>query len=383
MSPEQAEGRKLLDHRTDIYSLGVTLYELLTLRPAFHGEDRQQLLRQIEDQEPPLPRSVDFAIPKDMETIILKAIAKQAPDRYDSASALAEADPLALDVRCTLSEAHRMLGQTAVDVHRAARESQRAVELMEQVVAQAPTVPEFQLQLNVCRCFLAGGLQGRGALDDAELLLGATERSSLLLARQFPKNHDYWSFWAFNRSWLADLHIATGRFEDAEVELRGALETYALHAPFVSEDIIEYRTAEAACAGHLGQVLYALRRPRDAETHLRKAVVKLEGVVAGFPSLHWARQELSWYLLLLSDVLLAQGRVDEAEAAIRSCLKNWEYADVSTQHSDMNVEGVSEGEFRLGLLLWRVGRQVESRRLPLRNRRSLGRRAGRIATNVD
>ena len=73
MSPEQAAGRKLLDNRTDVYSLGITLYELLTLRAAFPGDNRQDVSRRIESTEPPEPRKIDAAIPRDLETILLKA----------------------------------------------------------------------------------------------------------------------------------------------------------------------------------------------------------------------------------------------------------------------------------------------------------------------
>jgi serine/threonine protein kinase len=91
MSPEQASGRRsTVDQRTDIYSLGVTLYELLTLRPAFDGGERQVLLRQIEEREPTNPRSMDARIPVDLETIILKAIAKEPTHRYSSAGELSE-----------------------------------------------------------------------------------------------------------------------------------------------------------------------------------------------------------------------------------------------------------------------------------------------------
>jgi serine/threonine protein kinase len=91
MSPEQAEGKSaILDHRTDIYSLGITLYELLTLRPAFPADDRQTLLRQIANDEPLLPRKLNSAIPADLETIILKSIAKDPRDRYPSARNLAD-----------------------------------------------------------------------------------------------------------------------------------------------------------------------------------------------------------------------------------------------------------------------------------------------------
>src|SRR5438132_11757845 len=77
MSPEQAGGpRTLIDHRTDVYSLGATLYELLTLRPIFDGADRQTLLHQILNQEPRPPRSLDRTIPVELETIVLKAVGK-------------------------------------------------------------------------------------------------------------------------------------------------------------------------------------------------------------------------------------------------------------------------------------------------------------------
>ncbi|HUY91676.1 MAG TPA: serine/threonine-protein kinase [Pirellulales bacterium] len=91
MSPEQALAQHgLVDHRTDIYSLGVTLYELLTLTPAFDAPNRHAILRQISQDEPVAPRKRNPAIPLDLETIILKAMAKEPERRYATAKALAD-----------------------------------------------------------------------------------------------------------------------------------------------------------------------------------------------------------------------------------------------------------------------------------------------------
>ncbi len=91
MSPEQIEAKHgVLDHRTDVYSLGLTLYELLTLQLAFGGDDRQKLLRQIPEEDPRPPRQINKAIPKDLETIVLRATAKEPPSRYATAGQLAD-----------------------------------------------------------------------------------------------------------------------------------------------------------------------------------------------------------------------------------------------------------------------------------------------------
>jgi tetratricopeptide (TPR) repeat protein len=91
MSPEQALAKRfVVDHRGDIYSLGVTLYELLTLQPAFTGDDRQELFRQIAFDEPRKPRQINPRIPQDLETIILKAIEKDPADRYATAQEMAD-----------------------------------------------------------------------------------------------------------------------------------------------------------------------------------------------------------------------------------------------------------------------------------------------------
>jgi WD40 repeat protein/serine/threonine protein kinase/tetratricopeptide (TPR) repeat protein len=91
MSPEQALAKRVvIDHRTDVYSLGATLYELLTLQPPYSGNDRQELLRQIAFEEPRSLRRINRAIPGELETIVLKALEKNPAERYGTAQEMGD-----------------------------------------------------------------------------------------------------------------------------------------------------------------------------------------------------------------------------------------------------------------------------------------------------
>jgi tetratricopeptide (TPR) repeat protein len=89
MSPEQARGEPNLDPRTDVYSLGATFYDGLTGQPPFAGA-LHAILRRITDEDPLPPRRFDHGIPADLETICLKAMAKEPAQRYQTARELGD-----------------------------------------------------------------------------------------------------------------------------------------------------------------------------------------------------------------------------------------------------------------------------------------------------
>jgi serine/threonine protein kinase/tetratricopeptide (TPR) repeat protein/WD40 repeat protein len=88
MAPERFDGTSL--PQSDVYGLGLTLYEMLTLRPAFEDSNRARLVEQVLREMPVRPRKLDRRIPRDLETIVLKAMAKDPADRYATAELLAE-----------------------------------------------------------------------------------------------------------------------------------------------------------------------------------------------------------------------------------------------------------------------------------------------------
>ncbi|KFE71136.1 serine/threonine-protein kinase [Hyalangium minutum] len=91
MAPEQARGEvSQLDRRVDVYSLGATLYQVLTGQPPFAGLNALEIVSRIQTEEPPSPRTLVPDLPVDLEAIVLKCLEKDRAARYDSARALAE-----------------------------------------------------------------------------------------------------------------------------------------------------------------------------------------------------------------------------------------------------------------------------------------------------
>ena len=90
MSPEQISGTGVVDHRTDVYSLGLTLYELLAKHPAHRESNRNKLARLILEEHPQSLRLVDDTIPRDLETIVFRAISKDREDRYQTCQDFAD-----------------------------------------------------------------------------------------------------------------------------------------------------------------------------------------------------------------------------------------------------------------------------------------------------
>ena len=116
MAPERFSGTG--DARADVYALGLTLYELLTLEPAFKATDRLRLIEQIKSVDPVRPRVVDRRLPRDLETVILKAIDKDSRRRYQTADEFAE------DLR-RFRDDEPILARRATAVERTARWARR------------------------------------------------------------------------------------------------------------------------------------------------------------------------------------------------------------------------------------------------------------------
>jgi len=91
MSPEQALSRRIgINHRTDIFSLGVTLYELLTLQRPFEGKTSQEVIKQIVMQDPKSPMKSNPRVPRDLSVICLKAMNKNPDHRYQTMNEFAD-----------------------------------------------------------------------------------------------------------------------------------------------------------------------------------------------------------------------------------------------------------------------------------------------------
>ena len=336
MSPEQALGRGVLDPRSDVYSLGASLYELLVLRPAFQGRDRQDLLRQIASEEAIGPRKLDPGIPRDLETIILKALAKEPEARYESARAFAE------DLRRFLDE-RPILGRRPRPHERVGRWMKRhkaavAATAGGLVLAVAGLVTGNVILWNeksrtrdnleaalhaIDRHHVYLGEEGlstnpekaQSILDELRADLGLYES----LIRQNPQSRQVHRAQARAYRRVGDIQSRQATMiDEAESAYRSA-DRFISDLIHVDEANTEYRDERAELLSHLGKHIYLLGGQRvfrgslAAEEPLTDALGVDERLMAELPQNSPYQRRFVQNCLYLSGVLFVGSRRDELE----------------------------------------------------------------------
>ncbi|MFO0889037.1 MAG: serine/threonine-protein kinase [Isosphaeraceae bacterium] len=298
MSPEQVRAeRGGITAATDIYSLGATLYELLTLRPAFEAGDRQELLRKILHDEPTPPRRLDPSIPRDLETIVLKAMEKSPSARYGTALQLAEDLRRFLDDQPILARRPR-LAERVVKWSRRHRTAVVAALSALIVTLAATTLISWQAKIRT-----------QASLDES--------RNAARLQREVVE-YALGVFDQITRPRTPDSDSAPPGEEDARV-LRLALSYYdRIPGLFAEGDTVKEVVARAhRQAGRSRMALGEVRGKKD----YRSAIRMYEQLAARNPERIWLRTGLIETLHEFSDRLTSEADRAESEACFRRAVE--------------------------------------------------------------
>jgi serine/threonine protein kinase/Tfp pilus assembly protein PilF len=388
MSPEQALAQRgVVDHRTDLYSLGATLYELLTLEPAFAGGDRQELLRQIAFEEPLPPRKLHKTIPAELETIVLKAMEKDPAERYATAQHLAE------DLRHFLEDRPIRARRPTV-LHRLRKWSRR-----NRAVVWSAGVSAVALLLLAVVGLTVGfvAVQGEQKRTKVALAAEAKRRQQLRrsldamssqviegwLARQKVLLPEHKKFLEFALGMYEDFAQETGQEEttrdalagayyrvgfirkrlgqvaEAEAALRRSRELYAqLAEDFPAEPA--YREGLANSHNVLGVLFKTTGRVQPAEAAYRAALGLQKQLAVAFPAAPHYRSLLAGAHYNLANLLGDTGRIRQAETEYRAALAfGKQLADEITAGPEY-LDALAATHMDLGTLLRNAGRTREA-----------------------
>ena len=377
MSPEQAAGKHaLVDQRTDIYSLGATLYEMLTLRPAFPESDRHVVLRQIERDEPVAPRRLNSAVPADLETIVLKAMSKSRDDRYATARDLADDLQRFLDGRPTLARQPTLWDRGAKWAvrHRQATITTVTMVLIGLLISSVSAVVMLWKEREAAAAreraerHLATAKQavdrlGAEMTEQLALIPEAAAVRGAMLEETLRFYEDLSQYAAEDPHMRRDLASAAFKAAGAAQQLgrrERAVELYeqASHEFAAVEADTEIRFARALCNSRLAQLLAGTEIVR-AETLFKAALGDLETLSAEKIDSRCTR-ELATAHNNLGRCLMDQDRDGEAESCFRSArqqLEDLATSSVADAELSASLGGVLNN---LGLALEKQGRLDEA-----------------------
>ncbi len=321
VAPEQIAARgKGVDGRSDVYALGVTLFELLTLRRPFEGKNPQAIFRQVLTKDPPLLRKFNRLVPRDLETVCLAALEKDPAKRYQSAAELAadlrrflefrpvRARPIGFVTRTgRLVRRHPGaaaaialgaliligvpvgLGAANIQIAEEADRARQAEARAERAADRARAVNDFLIEMLAAA---DPGVAGAPGIGVRELL----DVSSREVGAMFP---DQPEVEAEVRRTIGNTYAALGRYDDAQPHLERALELRRAPAEPDEADVAE-------SLYDLGECLHLKGEHKEAEAALTDARRMREAYFEGDSD--EVAQSLAGLAALLADV----DRVDEA-----------------------------------------------------------------------
>jgi serine/threonine-protein kinase len=377
MSPEQAAGKiEELGPASDVYSLGATLYCLLTGKAPFEGGDAGEVLRRVQRGDFPQPRQVKRTVPAALEAVCLKAMALRPADRYGTARALAD-------------EVEHWLADEPVAAYpepwptRLARWGRR----------HRPLVAAALALLLTAVAALAAGIvvvngerqrteqarkRTREALDEMSSQViedWLSQKAQLEPAQRafLEKALAYYEEFAQEsghsqevRKGVAGAHRRVGTIRDklgqhaeAEAAYVRSRELYArLAAEFPA--VPQYRQELAQSHNNLGILLYDTGRRKDAEASYRDALVLQKQLADEFPGVPEYSQELAWSHNNLGTLLVDTGRPKEAEAANRAALDLFKALAAEFPAVPEYRRELAATQNNLGVLLANTGRPKEA-----------------------
>jgi serine/threonine protein kinase len=347
MAPERFRGEA--DRRSDVYALGLTLYELLVLRPAHNESDRARLIRQVTEEEAPRLSKLDPTIPRDLATIVHKAMAREPAERYTTAGAMASDLRRFLDDRPVVARRPSLVDRAA----KWARRHRYAV--WSGTISLAALLVLSVIGLAVSNVLISrekdrkdAALREKGqALREREAALaavGASEREARTNLRLARKAVD-----GLYTQLAEDLY-ALPRMQSLQRKfLLQALEFYEeFSAQKGSDPEIRFETGRAY--RRVGSIQHLLGQRPQASQALRRAIALLERLAEDFPEEAKYRTELASAYSTLGFTLVDTGEIRPGSDAYRYATELMEHLASDSSAAPDSRERLSDAYRRLGTL---------------------------------